>query len=488
MLISMIVSLYTSRVVLNTLGVSDFGIYGVVGAVVGLLTFLNASMSGATSRFLTFELGKGDDNKLKDVFATALIIHCGIALVIIIIAETLGLWLLMQKLVIPESRMAAAQWVYQFSILSMAISVTQVPYNASIIAHEKMDVYAYIEILNVVLKLVIVYLLVIGNFDKLILYAFLVLAVSTFIALLYRFYCIRKFKECHFAWVIRPSILKPMLTFSGWDLYGNMSDVARGQGVNMLLNVFFGTVANAACGIATQVQGVIMAFAGNISTAVRPQIIKSYASGDYNAMLKLIYVSAKYVFLMLLFISLPVLLETHFILLIWLNKVPEYTIWFTRYSILFNYYAAISYIIAAGIHATGKIKRISLINGTLYLLVLPFSYFAFRLSANINTPFVFNVLAVIIGCLLNIYTLKLYVKQASYFDFIYKVFVPTILIAVASGLIALYVQSFFAEGWLRFIMICIVSSLTILFMTYFSAGREMRKKIDNKLRIRLIHG
>lgn len=251
MFLTMVVGLYTSRVVLQTLGVEDYGIYGVIGGIVAMMGFLNASMSGATSRFLTFELGRGDKERLANTFSSALIVHIIIAAIVFVVAETVGLWFLCNKLVIPENRMVAAHWVYQLSILSSMLSITQVPYNSSIIAHEKMDVYAYVEILNVTLKLLIVYLLVIGNFDKLILYAILMFTVSVIIMVVYRIYCLRRFEECKFRLFLDKDYLKPLLSFSGWDLYGNMAFSVRQQGANFLLNMFYGVVLNAAYNIAT---------------------------------------------------------------------------------------------------------------------------------------------------------------------------------------------------------------------------------------------
>ena len=250
MFISMVVGLYTSRVVLATLGVEDYGIYGVVGGVGAMMGFLNASMSGATSRFLTFELGRGDKDRLAKTFSSALIVHIAIAIIVFILAETVGLWFLCNKLNIPEGRMEAAHWVYQFSILATMLSITQVPYNATIIAHEKMDVYAYMEILNVTLKLLIVYLLTIGDFDKLKLYAVLTFAVSLIIMMIYRIYCLRHFKESRFHWVWDKTYLTPLLSFSGWNLYGNFGGIAGNQANNFVINSFFGVVMNAAASVA----------------------------------------------------------------------------------------------------------------------------------------------------------------------------------------------------------------------------------------------
>lgn len=482
MFLSMIVGLYTSRVVLATLGVEDYGIYGVVGGVVAMMGFLNASMSGATSRFLTFELGRGDRQRLADTFSSALIVHIGIALVVFVLAETVGLWFLCNKLVIPDGRMEAAHWVYQCSILSAMLSITQAPYNASIIAHEKMDVYAYVEILNVSLKLLIVYLLVIGNFDKLKLYAVLTLAVGVTIMLIYRIYCIRRFPETHFRWIWKKEYIWPLLSFSGWDLYGNASTIARTQGVNVLVNMFFGTVANAAVGVATMVQSILMQFSSNVSTAVRPQIIKSYSVGDISRMNSLLLNSAKYLYILLLLLSLPILIETHFVLQLWLEIIPEYTVWFTRFMLLFNFFAAMSFVYAIGIHATGKMKRISLINGSLYLSVVPITYVLYKFGFNIYTAFVFNVIAVFIGCLSNVYSLRLYINEIKVRNFIFKVILPVLAISLISLSIALVPIRFYAEGWLRFLLVTALSTTTILLLTFLSADKDTRQYVLLKIR------
>ena len=299
MFISMSVSLYTSRVILQTLGVEDYGIYNVVGGVVAMFGFINATMSSATSRFLTFELGKGTTDRLKETFNSSFWVHVIIAVIIFLLSESVGLWFLISKMTLPEGREIAAHIVYQLSILSTIISITQVPYNATLIAHEKMDIYAYVEMVNVFLRLLILYILVIVDFDKLILYGILTMAISTGIALFYRFYCVRHYPECRIRFGAKKEIVKPMLSFSGWDFYGNMTVTARTQGVSMLLNVFFGPVMNAAAGISASVQNAVMAFAGNVNTAVRPQIIKYYAVGEYKKMESLINNACKLNFLVM---------------------------------------------------------------------------------------------------------------------------------------------------------------------------------------------
>ena len=291
--ITMLVQLYTSRVVLQTLGVEDYGIYGVVGGIVAMMGFLNASMSGATSRFLTFELGKGDKDRLEKTFSSALIVHIIIAAIVFIVAETVGLWFLCNKLVIPENRMNAAFCVYQMSIISAMLSITQVPYNACIIAHEKMDVYAYVEILNVTLKLLIVYLLVIGNFDKLILYSALYFVTSFIVMMAYRVYCLRNFFETKFHWIWNKEYLRPLLSFAGWNLFGNFGSIVGNQASNLVINSFFGVLMNAAASVALTVCGIVTQFASNAMTAFRPPITKLYAQGKVIEMQSLTLLALK---------------------------------------------------------------------------------------------------------------------------------------------------------------------------------------------------
>lgn len=478
MILIMAVNLYTSRVVLQVLGIEDFGIYNIVGGIVTMLSFLNTSMSGATTRFLTYEMGREAKDRLERTFSSALLVHIGIALVIIIVSETIGLWFLINYLVIPADRMNAAMWVYQFSILSAAIAITQVPYNACIIAHERMDVYAYVEIVNVILKLLIVYLLTIGNFDKLILYALLVLVVSVIIAMIYRFYCVRHFSESKFVFQWYPEIVKPMLSFSGWDMYGNMSTVARTQGVNILLNIFFGPILNAASGIANQVQNAVMAFAGSLITAIKPQIIKSYAAGELVRMESLVVNASKLTFLLLLLISLPLMVEMHFVLSLWLKVVPDYSTMFCICTLLFNFFATMSMIVVTVAHATGRIKRPSLINGTLYLLVIPISYLAFRLGGNPVISYAFNILAVAIGLLSNVWTVHKYIPSFSFRKYFFSVFICCGFVFLVSFSLVWWVRGFIhEESFIRFVMIMFASTGSVFILGFYVALNKSMRKI-----------
>ena len=408
MFLTMIVGLYTSRVVLSTLGVEDYGTYGVVGGVVAMLGFLNASMSGATSRFLTFELGRGDQKRLADTFSSALIVHIGIALVVLVVSETVGLWFLTHKLVIPEGRMAAAHWVFQLSILSAMLGITQVPYNAAIIAHEKMDVYAYVEILNVTLKLLIVYLLTIGNFDKLILYAILMFAVSALIIVVYRIYCIRHFRESHFHWLWDKSILKPLLSFSGWNLYGNMGGVFQQQGTNFVVNFFFGVVMNAAVSIGLTVANVVNQFAANVMLAFRPQIIKKYSVGDKEGMSSLSILAIKTIMFIYCLVAIPVFLEVENLLAIWLVEVPDYAAVICRLFLISIFFETIRYLLIIDIHATGNVKLVSIIAGTVLISVPFVTYLLFYMGMNVKTAFILIIIANAFLCLTNVVLVRYY--------------------------------------------------------------------------------
>ena len=487
MLFSMVVSLYTSRVVLGALGVEDYGIYNVVGGIVAMLDFLNGSMSGATSRFMTFELGRGELNRQKDTFASAMIIHVGIALFVLFFAETIGLWFLENKLVIPDNRMVAARVVYQLSIVSAVLAITQVPYNACLTAHEKFDVYAYFSIIGITLRLLIVFLLRIGNFDKLIQYSVLSVCVSFTMICVYRVYCIKHFEEARFTFVWKKDILKPMLGFSGWDLFGNLSVMARTTGVNMLMNIFHGPLFNAAVGIATQVQGAISNLANNIVTASRPQIIKQYASDNIDEMFGIVITMTKLAFVLLAVFTIPIISEIDFILQLWLgNNVPEYAGVFCIYTLLFNFFANMSVMMGAVIHATGRIKRISLINGLLYISVLPVTYVAYKCEVPSYFPFIYNVVAVILGTISNAWTVKLYIPSFKFMKYLVNVLLKCILIL---GMGIFLVDLLFAEisgEWLRFLIKGLFSTVYICLTGYYILlSKKQRGAVVNIIRSKL---
>ena len=464
--ISMLVSLYTSRVILNTLGVEDFGVYNVVGGIVGMLGFLNSAMSGATSRFLIFGLGRKNLNRLKQIFNSALLIHIGIAVIVFIIAETVGLWFLYEKLVIPGERMNAAVIVFQISILTAMMEITQIPYSASIISHERFGIYAYIEILNVCLKLIIVYLLVIGNWDKLILYSILVFVSSFVVMMISRLYCRWNFQECHFQWEWKREILIPMISFSGWDLYGNMSVTVRQQGMVMLINIFWGTVVNAAVGIASVVQTTISNMVINILSAFKPQIIKQYATGNLIYMEQLMSYCCKFMSILFILLSVPLIFEMNFVLTIWLGVVPEYTVSFARIVLISNWVGLMNNVFMIPIQATGQIKEVSFMTGSLYLLTLPSIYGVLYFFDTRVSVFICMLLSNSLILLVNLYIFKSKFKKFSFWKFFQTSLYSVILVLLFSIPFFMVLHYWLQEGWLRLVFSILLSLFLILGGSY----------------------
>lgn len=482
MFLSMGVSLFTSRVVLNTLGVTDYGIWNVVAGIIIMFSFLNSSMVACTNRFLSYELGKKDFYKLQKIFATALNIHILISVIILLLGETIGLWFLNDKLVIPENRIFAAKVIYQITIISSIVSITQVPYNAMIMANERMNVYAYIEILNVTLKLLIVYMLYLSPWDKLITYGILTLFVTIIIAMSYRIYCVRKLKSCKYQFKIDKSVAIPMLSFSGWDLYGNAAVMARTQGVNMLLNIFFTATMNAASAIATQVQTAVGSFATNVLSAFRPQIVKTYANGERESMVKLIREAAVYTTFLLLLLTLPLILEIDYVLHLWLKNPPFYAAILCKYTLLFNIIANLSTVIVSGIHATGYIKRSSFINGTCYLLVIPFAYISYKAGMEAYYAYLFNVIAVCLGMTQNIFVLNKYVPEFKKKSFILNILLRYTVISFIIYFIITSFQEYMQQSFVRLCLSIAISTFILVSLTFiFIFNKNERILIKNKI-------
>lgn len=475
------VSLFTSRIVLNTLGVVDFGIYNVVGGVVMMFSFLNSSMSSATQRFFSFELGKKDYEQLKKVFSMSVNIHAIIAVVIFILAETIGLWFLNAKLVIPAERMIAANWVYQFSILAFMLTIMGVPYNAMIIAHERMNVYAYVSIIEVVLKLVIVFMLVWFGYDKLKLYAVLVFGVAAIVWIIYKLYCKRRLPETKYRFAWDQSLYKTLMNYAGWNLFGHLASVATGQGVNILLNVFFGPAINAARAIAYQINSAVNGFVTNFQMAMNPQIVKSYATEDIEYMHQLIFRGAKYSFFLLFIITLPVLLETEIILKTWLKIVPDYTVLFTRLVLINMLIDCISGPLISAAQATGKIKKYQAIVGGLLLLNLPVSYFLLKLGMMPQTTMYVSIVISVLALYTRLKIISPLI-DLSISSYIRKV----VLYIMPVGLLSIIPAAFFMfsmnSGIIRFLIVVLISFFsTLLFLYLFGLNRNEKKFVISKL-------
>jgi len=481
MLISMGVSLYTSRVVLNILGVEDFGIYNVVGGLVGMFTMLNGSMAAATQRFLTFELGKQDIEKLKMVFVTSVTIHNFIGLLVLILGETLGLWFLNTQMNVDASRMNAANWVYQGSMLALIIDIISVPYYAAIIAHERMKAISFLGIVEVIFKLVIVFLLPVLPFDKLKTYAVLGLLLSIIIRLIYGFYCKFNFDEAKYKFLWNKDMFIVIGSFAGWNFIGASSAILMTQGVNILLNIFYGVVINASRGIAFQVQNAISRFITTFMIALNPQITKSYASDNKEYMLQLVQQGARFSYYLMFLLSLPILIETESILNIWLKIVPDYSVIFVRLTLIWGISQTFSNTLITAVLATGEIKKYQIIVGGLQIMNLPFSYIVLKLGL---APQSTMIVAIIISfaCLATRLWLLRRMIGLSAMYYLKTVFFNAMVVTILSAIFPLVVYYIMNAGLLRLLFVCIASVLsTGLVMFYIGLSRAERGFILRKI-------
>ena len=477
MLVVMVVSFFASRVILQVLGASDYGIYNVVGGIVTMMGFLNGALGSSSSRFLTYELGKGNQSRLNKTFSASLNLHIGVALLVFIVGETLGLWFVMNKLVIPEDRELAAFWVYQFSVITTMISFTQVPYNASLIAHENMSVYAYVGLYEAISKLLIVYAITISPMDNLIFYGLLIMLNTTGIQLFYRYYTTKRYEECRFRIIKEKKLYKTLLGYSGWDLFGGIAVICQGQGINILLNLFFGPVVNAARAIAIQVQSGVSQFVNNFLTAVRPQVVKNFAEGNTDEMYSLTFNAAKYSYMLMLALVLPVCFEIRFILSIWLGeKAPEDTAIFVILILLtylmetFHSASLMSY------HAIGKIKLGNIVGGTMMIMALPISYVSLKFGAPAYSVFIVIFLVNFSQMFWGWIVVHRYVPF-SYALLIKKVYFPTIAVTISSLIIPVLIVANLNQGWPRFFILLLLSEVGLLLSVYYiGLEKEIRLK------------
>lgn len=476
MILTMLVSLYTSRVVLNTLGVEDYGIYSVVGSAVTMFGLVNGAMTSATQRFLTFDIGRIDHVQLRKTFNATQIIHIGMALLIFILAETIGLWFINNKLNLPEGRMEAARWVYHFSVLSFIFTVIQSPYSALIIAREKMSVYAYLSILEVLLKLFIVFLLAYLSFDKLQLYSILIFVVSLIITAFYRIYSRIHFEETKFLFVKDKPLYKTLTSYSFWNLFGAASLVAKSQGVGIILNIFFGTIVNAALGVANQVSGTVTSFVNNFQMASNPQIIKSYATDEKEYMFNLVIRTSKFSFFLLFILTLPVILEIEYILKFWLKLVPEYTAIFTILILINALIDSVSRSLMAAVTATGKIRVYQLVIGGLSLLILPISYLFFKFGYPPRSIFIVSICIAVVAFAGRLFFVKKQIPEFSIRQFIQEVLIRSIPVVLLSILIPWLIVSNMDSGFFRLILV-MLTSCSISIITMYSVGLKNNEKL-----------
>ena len=468
MLITMVVGLFTSRVVLNTLGVEDYGINNVVGGVVAMFSLISASISGSIGRFITFELGTGNMEKLKKVFSTSVTIQIILAIIVVIVAEIVGIWFLNNELQINPDRMVAAHWVFHCSLITFAVNLISLPYNACIVAHERMNVYAYISILEVVLKLVIVYMLLISPFDKLETYAVLGVSVAVLIRLIYGWYCKRQFEECTYHFVLDKTLFKQMFGFAGWQLFGSSAAILRGQGSDILINLFTKTtVVNAAAGIAATLTGVISGFVGNFTAAFSPQITKLYAAGKYEELVKIIYMGSKFAPYMLLFLAIPVLFNTELILKVWLGQVPEHTVNFVHITIFYTISELISQPLINAKNATGRIRNYQIVVGGVLLLTLPIAYIALKLGAPVEAVYLAKLLTSMLALYARLYMLKGDIPCLSSFDFFKNVYLRVIFVGLIAAILPAISYIYVSDNIIQFITTTIVAIISSIMSIYF---------------------
>lgn len=486
-IVLMLVALYTSRVILDVLGVEDFGVYDVVGGAIAMFGVVSGSISNAISRYITFELGKGDLVKLKDVFIASVNIQIGIGILVFVLGETIGVWFLNAYMNIPDQRMYAANWVLHCSLLAFVINLLSIPYNACIIAHEKMTAYAYIGIFDAIFRLAIVLILPFFTFDKLIVYSILVVIEALIVRIVYAIYCNTKFSECYYSFKYNHGLVKEMAGFSGWQFLANTCWIVNNQGVNILSNLFFGVSVNAARGIASQVGGAIMQFVSNFMTALNPQLVKSYAQGDKTRFFNLICKGAKFSYFLLLLLALPIMLETGFVLELWLKSVPEHAILFVRLSIIASMMNMLGNTCVAACMATGDLKRYTIIVSSVGFLVFPLTWLAFSFGAG---PEMAYVIFVVIYAMIIFVRLYVMIELISFPPILYikKVLLPIIPVTVLS-LLPPYIFIYYisAESFLRFlltIVICTISTCMFIYafgLTY-NEKRYIISTIVNKTR------
>lgn len=487
MLVLMLVGLYTSRVVLGALGEDDFGVYNVVGGVVSMFTIISGALNSAVSRFITFEMGKGAGAQLNKVYSTAVTIQIILAVVVLILAEPLGLWFIDNKMTIDPSRIPAARWVLHFSLLAFVINLMSVPQMASITAHEHMSAYAYIGILDGLLRLGVAFLILHSPIDRLIYYAALMAGVVLIVRLAYGLYCRVHFEECRYRPVFDRPLIKEMFSFAGWNFIGVTSGVLRDHGGNILVNLFSGPAVNAARGVAVQLNGAVQGFVTNFMTAVNPQITKSYAAGEKEYMFSLVRRSSRMSFFLLFLIALPVIFNADYLLSIWLKEVPEHSSLFVQLFLIFALSESLSNPMITAMLATGNIRNYQLVVGGIQLLNLPVSYICLRMGA---IPEVTVIVAIIISQICMWARLLMLSKATGFpvLPFLEDVYFNVLFKVVCGSLVVpLILDAVKPAGFLGFLVsasVCVLWSMFVIIA--FGLQSDERKWLANKIKEKLV--
>lgn len=476
MVIVTIITIFTTRLLLDGLGVEDYGVYNVTVGIVSLCSFLTPAMANGVQRFFNFEIGKHDVERAKNVFNTGLRIQIGVALVVIVICETIGLWYVFNKLVVPEGRFTATLIVYQISIAALVISLLQVPYMAAVMGHEKMDFYALISTFDAVLKLCIAFSLKFSLFDNLVLYSILLLCVSIFDLVVYIWYTTKKFPEIRVLRRISPEHLKPMLSFSGWNLLEKFARIGKDQGLNLMLNFYFGPTVNAARGVVNQISYAFTGLIDSTITASRPQSIQAYARGEVQRTMNIMFSISKFTLLFLFALILPVYLEAPYILHIWLGeKIPELTLPLLNVTLITIIVDKLSAPLSVVVHATGKMKVYNLVSGIFNLAVLPVSLFALMRGASAVTVYwIVFIISIITHCAF-LFTLKKLVEY-SIRCYIYDVVLRSLIVVTLTSFLPYYIHIIMNEGFIRLLFV-LITSITVCVLVSYILGLNKSEKI-----------
>lgn len=467
MILLLVISLYTSRIILKELGVDDYGIYNVVGGIIVILSFLNNAMASGTQRFLNVEMGHKNQTAVNTVFATSQQIHFCVALFVLIIAETVGVWFLNNYMNIPDGRMGAANWVYQFSVISAILGIFTVPYNAVIISHEKMSAFAYIGIIEAILKLLVAFIIIWIPFDKLIFYAALILFVGMINCGVYAYYGFKFFEECrHFTLRLNKPMMKQMLSFSGWTVFGNLGYILHTQGIAIVINMFFTVAVNAAQGIANQVNGIVSQFTNNFLVALNPQVVKSYAAGEYYQMHNLIIRGCKMAFCLMAFFVIPLVIEAPIVLKVWLGIVPEYAVIFMRLVLLISLVNSFSSLLAVSKGATGDIKNYQITLTLIGALHIPFAWVAFELGGGPEySMYVYLVIVVVLQTLRIWFVCKSI--NLNIIRYIREVLVRCVTVLVVSSVVPVVMHIILKPSILSTLSVITVSVIGVVLSTLF---------------------
>ena len=485
MFVMMLTALFTSRIVLDVLGASDYGLNNIIGGVVVLFSFLNSALLSATQRFLNFHLGRQDYKQTNVVFCMSMNTYILLSIVVVVLGETIGLWFVNTQLNIPSERMYAAQWVYQFTLIQFVINLLRVPYNASIIAYERMNFYAYISLVEVIAKLLVVYLLYITTFDKLIFYSFLYTIVPLIVAFIYRTYCTRNFDTTKYKRIWDKVAFKEMFSFSGWSLFGSLANLAAQQGLNILINIFYGVTVNAAAGIANQVSTNVYGFISNFQTAFQPQIVKTYAAKEIERFRKLIFQTSKFSYFMVLVLVLPILFTIDGILEIWLKEVPEYTAIFCRLILVFLSIEAITAPLWMSVQATGKIRSYQILMACLIFMNFPMAYLVLKLGFPVYTVWIvriiINLITMVARCI--------YMKQRLQFpisQYIRNVIIPILIVTIASLPVPLILYNQIDNFWLNMFVVGFATFFVAILAVYFIGMNTHEKELVRNMLLKKI--